>query len=309
MLIHLFNNFHNGDLLFNEPVVRNLCKNNPHHTFVLFSQYNSYIFKDIPNLTVQLEMQYNNNFFFTIINQEHIVFNLWVGALASQYHITGFDIPSLECNIPNYFTSFKKILTYINETYHFNINFDNYSENTYLPKLPDTDISDFLSWKENRDNNNKLVFYYNYLPQSNQQIFTEDHSSFIINLASNMPDCTFIVPKSSPEIKNYTLAHKNLIICEEQFNYKEDITCENLIKNQKILEHCNYSIHFDIGACFYYICESSKTSDNTILYLTKNTGYYNILRSAYKDISKKTILLLSNNVEDAYLKINSIINK
>ena len=267
------------------------------------------MFKDIPNLTIQLAVQYDNNFFFNIINTEHIVFNLWIAALGTQSHITGFDLSSLECNLPNYFTAFKKMINYINATHKFNINFDDYSEDTYLPRLPDTDISDFLRWKENRGNNNKLIFYYNYLPQSGQGIFTQDHSTFIINLATNMPECTFIVPKFCPEIKNYTLTHNNVIICQEHFNYKEDITCENLVKNQKILEECDYSIHFDIGACFYYVCESSKGANNIVLYLTKTNYYYNNLQSNSKDINQKTIMLLSNNVADAYLKLDSIINK
>ena len=29
MNILLYNNFHIGDLLFNQPIIKNLCKNNP----------------------------------------------------------------------------------------------------------------------------------------------------------------------------------------------------------------------------------------------------------------------------------------
>ena len=72
MIIHLFNNYHNGDLFFNQPVIRNLCINNPDISFVLFCRYNTYIFKDIPNLTVNLAVPYRDNFLFLDNRQRRV---------------------------------------------------------------------------------------------------------------------------------------------------------------------------------------------------------------------------------------------
>ena len=70
MNILLYNNFHIGDLLFNQPIIKNLCKNNPNYTFKLYCNYNTYIFKDIPNLDVIVSGIFPapHTTFFTIIN-------------------------------------------------------------------------------------------------------------------------------------------------------------------------------------------------------------------------------------------------
>ena len=81
MRIHLFNHYHNGDLFLNEPIIRNLCKNNSEHTFTMFCNYNSYIFKDIPNLTISLQNPYPNGSQFYYFSSDILVINIWVYAL------------------------------------------------------------------------------------------------------------------------------------------------------------------------------------------------------------------------------------
>jgi hypothetical protein len=313
MKIHLFNNFHNGDLFLNQPVIRNLCINNPDISFELFCKYNSYIFTDIPNLTTQLSAPYPNNFLFKYINNEHIVINLWIAAFTINPEITGINsYEKLECNLEMYFTVFQKLLYYINTRYNIDIKFDNYSEDKYLPKIPDVDISDFLLWKNNRGNNNKLVFYYNYYPKSGQTISVDNHDSIIINLSKSFPNYTFIIPNSTPTIDDYinnNTLFKNIINCSQYFNCKEDITCENLCKNQKILEHCEYSIHFDIGACFYYVCDSSRTSKNISIHIGVKDYFFNNIHLASPTIKNKSRFILSNHAANTYLKLCDILNE
>ena len=54
MKIVLYQHFHNGDILFNQPFVRILCKNNPNYQFEYCANYNSYLFSDIPNIQFKL---------------------------------------------------------------------------------------------------------------------------------------------------------------------------------------------------------------------------------------------------------------
>lgn len=314
MLIHLYNNFHNGDLLFNEPVIRNLCTNNPEHTFVMFCTYNSFIFKDIPNLTVELSTPYDRNIFFYIINPNHIAINLHIGALHNQSNITFLQLCDLELHLENYFTAFKRILNYIKNTHNIDIKFEDFSRPLYLPHIPTANISEFLSWKQNNPTKQKLVFYYNYSPKSGQQIPFDDHDIFLINLANNFTNCTFIIPKYTEKLRDYienriNSSTPNIISCEESFNCKEDKSCENLTKLQKILENCDYSIHFDIGACFYYYNDSYLQSNNIPIHICVNEYYPNRLGQNIPEIRNKTKTIITTCIADAYLKLQDALNE
>ena len=309
MRIHLFNYYHNGDLFLNEPIIRNLCKNNPNHTFTMFCNYNSYIFKDIPNLTISLQSPYPNGCQFYYFSSDILVINLWIYALSYCENITSFNLSHLECNLPNYVIAFKRMLEYIYTNHHIKINFDEFFEDI-LPVVPDTDISQFIKWY-NRRTDKKLVFYYNYSPKSGQTI-PFDHDRLVINLANNFPNYIFIVPKFTEIMCNYInnkgRDSSNIISCEEKFNCIEDITCENLCKIQKIIEQCDYSIHYDIGACFYYCNKSTLTSKNIPIHISINSFYYNNLTSISLPIKNKTKLLIANNNNEAYLKLHDILS-
>ena len=315
MRIHLFNHYHNGDLFLNEPIIRNLCKNNSEHTFTMFCNYNSYIFKDIPNLTISLQNPYPNGSQFYYFSSDILVINIWVYALSLCENITTFNLSQLECNLPNYVIGFKRMLEYIYVNHQIKINFDDFSEDIYLPNVPDTDISKFINWNNNRINSNpnqKIIFYYNYIPKSFQTISSEDHDRLIINLAEYFSNYIFIIPKFSEIMHNYInnkdKDSSNIISCEEKFNCIEDITCENLCKIQKIIENCDYSIHYDIGACFYYCNKSTITSKNIPINISINSFYYNNLTSISLSIKNKTKLLIANNNNEAYLKLKDTIS-
>jgi len=312
MRIHLFNYYHNGDLFLNEPIVRNLCKNNPEHTFTIFCKYNSYIFKNIPNLTINLQTPYPNGYQFYYFSSDILVINIWIYALSLCENITTFNLSQLECNLPNYIIAFKRMLEYIYVNHQIKINFDDFSEDIYLPIVPDTDVSQFTIWNSIINNINtcrKLVFYYNYSPQSGQNI-PVDHDRVIINLAEYFSNYIFIIPKFSEIMRNYinNKDSSNIISCEEQFNCIEDSSCENLCKIQKIIEYCDYSIHYDIGACFYYCNKSTITSKNIPIHISINSFYYNNLTSISLSIKNKTKLLIANNNNEAYLKLKDTIS-
>jgi hypothetical protein len=312
MIIKLYNHYHIGDLLFNQPIIRNLCKNNPHHTFILYCNYNSYLFKDITNLTVDTTGNFpnNHNIFFNIIDNDTISINLWIAALAINQPITNMGLQDIECNIGNYIIALKRMLEFFKNNFNIIINLEDYDEYSDLPIIPDTDISEFIQWNSNRTNNNKLVFYYNYNPKSNQSVPINDHNTFIIEIAQSFTNNIFILPSFTDEIKADIIKYSinNIISCEEKFNCKQNsITCEHLCKIQKIIELCDYSIHFDVGACMYYINNKITNSKNIPIHIATSNTYPTYLSNNSIRIKNKIKRIISNNIIDIYFQLDTIL--
>lgn len=305
MKIHLFNNFYNGDLFFNQPIVKNICKNNPEHIFTMFCNYNTYIFRDIPNLNISTHVPYTPDILYTITN-DILIINLWIGSLFNNKHITHTTQEDIECNVHNYIIAFKNLLAHIKDTTGIIINLDNFTEDVYLPVIPFVDISDFKSWNKSRDNSSKLIYYPNYYPKSGQQISINNHDDFIYHLALTYPNYIFLVPKLSEQMREKNIS--NIIDCETKFNCKETNSCENLCKLQKIIEECNYSIHFDIGACFYYINSMTPFSKNSIIHIGVSDFYYKNMIKNFPSIIPKTTFLYVDNIASGYLKLRDILD-
>jgi hypothetical protein len=305
MNIHLYNNFHNGDLLFNQPIVKNLCKNNKHHTFTMFCNYNSYIFSDISNLKIVYTMPYTyNGKVYEIINNNTLSLNLWCYALTTFKNVTGLDLDEIELNLPNIVRILKIVFNEIKSKHEIIINLDDYTEELYLPVIPSVNLDDFLKWYNNFKNK-KLIFYYNYAPASGQKIPVTNHDEIIIKLSKKFPELIFILPKFTENIDKYIsdFNTSNLVNCESTFNCKQDIDCINLCKLQKIIEYCDYSIHYDIGASFYFCNSNLSTSKNIPLYLTSNIYYLQRLQTL-NVVKNKTIYFVINNENEAYLKLD-----
>ena len=312
MNILLYNNFHIGDLLFNQPIIKNLCKNNPNYTFKLYCNYNTYIFKDIPNFDVIISGIFPAppTIFFTIINENTVAINLWIAALASNYSITGLKLDDIECNIHNYTIAFKRILDFIKDNSKIAINLEDYNDNIHLPVIPDTDISEFIDWNSKKKDLKKLVFYYNYTPKSGQTVAINDHNTFIVDIAQVFVDCIFIIPNFTPEIEHNIAKSSitNIISCEKDFNCKQNpISCEHLSKIQKIIEHCDYSIHFDIGACMYYINNNIEFSKNIPIHISVSDVYPSRLMCNSDKIKNKMKLIISTNIVNTYLQLENIL--
>jgi hypothetical protein len=326
MKINLYNHYHIGDLLLNEPVIRNLCINNPTHEFTMMCHYNIYMYKDIPNLKViYVNPNLEDRTFYTISqdeNKEKILnINLWIIPIfefmcntlpEEKVKYIKEDNSNLECNIKTYFGCFKRALEYIQTKEGIKLEFEEYDDVKYLPKLPEADINEFHKWNLNRDQTKKLVFYYNYLPRSGQRIPIFHHDNFIIQMAESHPNYIFILPTFSRRLRNYVRQKSmhsfvNLIECEKQFNCRQTVICENLFKIQKIVELCDYSIHFDIGACFFYLNNRTKTSKNIPIHLSVKEYYFNNLMENSEEIKKKTIFILADNQDIAYSKIKDIL--
>jgi hypothetical protein len=311
MKIILYNHYHNGDLFLNQPIVRNICFNNPLHCFTMVCKYNTYIFKDIPGLYID---SFNNNLYlnehitnmFGRLDENTIFINLWVGPLIND---TLSDIPlnRIECNIKSYVTNFKKILELIYDTLNINLCIDDFNQYSYLPIIPAVDISDFINWFNLKENKH-LVFYYNYLPKSFQTIPISSHNKLITDLAVKFTNKIFIIPKITPElsilINNIGLT--NIMCCSKDFNCPETVSCENLCKVERIAEMCGYSIHFDIGACFYYVNSLRAYSNTQSIHISVNNKYYNNLLEHFPQIAKKITFMEASIQDIVYLKLVDI---
>jgi len=313
MKILLYNTYHNGDLFFNQSIVRTLCKKNPNHSFTVVCRYNSYIFSEIQNLTISHDVQEfisrESNLYF-VIDNETIAINIWIGALFMNPAITNTTLPDLECNMSGYVKAFQSVLFHIHHELDIKIEVDEYDTMTYMPIIPKTDMSLFQDWYHNRDTTRTYVFYYNYLPKSGQYIPIQNHDVFVFELANIYPHHTFLIPTISPELemKLHESDIKNVIDCYKQFGLHENITCDNLCALERILQVCDYSIHFDIGACFYYLNQSSITSKNTIIHVGKDSYYYDNMYTNYSDFLKhKWTFLQADDAAGVHLKLKDIL--
>jgi hypothetical protein len=320
MKVHFYNYAHNGDHFLVQPIVRNLCLNNPDIDFTLYCNYNTYIYSNIPNLKIYIAALYpppTDCTFFRKVDDNTIAFNLWIGALLFgfyQKHVnSNTTLHDIECSMAEYMNIFRHLLEYVKNTYNISLNFEKYSEDKYLPIIPECNISLFHEWNKNRTNTKKLIFYYNYQRRSGQILPFYEHDDFIINIAEQCPQYIFILPMFTQRLDDYVKSKPegdvNIINCEKMFNCIETISCENLCKIQKICNQCDYSIHYDIGPCLYYVNNETPTSKNIPIHVTAFPLYSKNILADCPKIRTKTIVVEAHNPHEANTKLREILNK
>jgi hypothetical protein len=313
MKIYLFNCYHNGDLYFNQSIIRNICKNNQQYEFTMFCKYNSFIFSEIPNLHIDIGDSINyfiekSNECFFLTDNNILAINLWIFPL-SKYHPSSSH-SEIECNIKNYVDTFQKLLIDIQHKYNITLCIDNFTIETYIPVLPYVNLDDFEVWNNNRDPTKQLVLYYNYRPFSGQKVSINNHDMCILGLAKMCTNTIFLIADLSDNLANEIKINNinNIIDCKTQFNCIPTKTCENICKIQKIAEKCKYSIHFDIGACFYYLNNAIlSNTTNITLHLGHSDFIYNNITKDFPTVQSKVRYIHSENDIDAYLKLEDII--
>lgn len=288
MNIIFYNEAHTGDLLFTKSFLTQFCQLNKKFNISYVIQYNSFLFSDISNLNIIIpnnnnEYNYtdfngnyidpinfitinndiynnyikifNNNFDnvnYTIIDN-NIYIKLWL-----KYHTNNYTFAELECNIVNVNKYYNNIINNINNKYNLNINLiNNYN---LLYDIPYTNIDNFLLFKKY----NKIIFYYNYNPNTQYARELDNHDLNIDILANKYKDyiiCCALKP-------NYKY---NNVISLEDFGYIKDPSCENIAKAVYCAMNCDYVISFDIGACFYY-CNNKFNEIFKGIWIHKNTN-------------------------------------
>ena len=296
MLFVFYNTFSNGDYFMARNIVKIISEQNKDHQFKIFTNFNSYLFRDIENLEYLCDPtipfghpeKYSNYLFFrkydkqpyVRLNENVILLNTCCSGLNT------FVGQNAECNIILLGEAMKRCLHKIQETEGITLRFE-YIPIDLLPILPSTNIDLFLDWKRDKG---EVVFYYNYLsktgailpivPKSEHDY--DDHDEVVLNLSLAFPMKTFILPRMSSTLKQYK--RPNIVSCEELFDCPELPTCENLCKLIRIANLCSYSFHFDIGACFYYLHSQLFEGSNTIVHVGVTPMYYTLLRNSLVEI-------------------------
>jgi hypothetical protein len=327
MKIFFYNIYNLGDLLFNKSILQTICQSNNNHTLFMISRYNSYLFSDIPNLQhiffdnidkTYIDLCNKNNICYFIDNDTDSIFiNLWIGTTIFNI-ISNLTVKDCECNLINQFILTQHIFNHIysNCNILININYNINEMNSLLPIIPKTDISFFLKWYE-INKNHKLIMYFNYTPKSGQMIPFGSHNDIVLHLAKHNPNSYILLPfiPNDLQLLINKLQINNIINCSILFDCIENKSCENISKIIKISEYCDYSIHFDIGACFYYINQNIYNSNNLILHIGINNDYYNSLINNFSQNDQtymrnyKIKLLLSHNESAIISNIDQYILK
>ena len=166
----------------------------------------------------------------------------------------------------------------INNNYNLNLIIIN--DINLLPTIPETNIDDFLKFK----NNKKIIFYYNYYGNATQK-FDINHDDNIIKLSNKYNDyvicCAF-----KPNVNN------NNIISLEYFNYIKEPSCENVAKAYYCAINSDIVYTFDTGACFYYLNNDFNKMFKGILYHVQcvdDNRYYTRINNQLENDKIKSI--------------------
>ena len=277
-MLYLFYHIgHIGDTFHTQRIIQNIIHCNPDKEILFYTPNNQFIQHDISNNMLEkneetkdiigiIELIQTNPF--TLVATIDDISLIQIGI--NKFKNNGFEF--WEMNPISYQEVIIEYLKDIEKNCGFEIKYNPLSPLELLPKIPSTNIDSFLEWR--KVNSQPLLFYYNYLPKSAQHtscMTEEEHMSVILHILSINPKYTVLVPK-------YDGSHPQIICCKSKFNCIETITCENVYKLTKIQELCDYSVHFDIGACMTYMNRDFFTRRNTILHFNINSsGYTDIL--------------------------------
>jgi len=290
-------NYHIGDIFFFKSFLNKFCKiNNNIYLLLQSKEYkcnNYFLFLDIPNLTllndnnIYIMYVYDN---LKIINNK-IYINIWCG-VCDKFGET--NVKNIECNLKNINNYYNNIINYINNIYNLNYNLIpiDYIE---LPKIPYTNIDNFLEFKENK----KIIFYYNMYPKSGQ-LFPIDNHDIIIDKLSNIYKDYYIICSNKTNINK-----SNVINTEDKFNNFFTYDGENIAKYIYYALNSDIIIIYDIGACFYILNEKILNYKGKIIHINCNNYYYNSIKSVLN--IENYINLTVNNSGEIIKKILNII--
>jgi len=279
---------HIGDTFQTQKVVQNIIHCNTNTKTFFYMNKNFFIHSDI---SANLLMTQNEKLLEAIhinhkhphkmiaqINKDIVLIDINQGKLLN------YGIHTAEMNPESYQTGIVTFFDKLRNDKIIDLNYTVLENKDLIPEIPATNIDLFLEWRKLIKN--PLIFYNNYFPKSGQLIpcMTDyEHDQVIIHIAKINPHYIILVPKYTEGIKDIP----NIVSCEKSFNCKETITCENIYKQLKIQDFCNYSIIYEIGACFIYMNTDAFLKKNTILQFTTNDNgsYHKLVTDFLKSIN------------------------
>lgn len=326
MEVILFNTANNGDTFLVQEMVKRLCRDNPSVKFFFLAYSNFWFYKNIPNLTCigenaaytkQIESSdYVRSFQnddmlknmldicqrfrdqpFKLLNEKQLAINTWISGATTAYG----KIIDLECNLvtlQNVFINIIQSVKHIQPLEYIPL-----TPLELIPSYPTTVPDSFTTWqKEHLDK--ELIFYYNYQGFSGSCVVLNEiqHNLIIYNLAMKMPTKYILIPRLPDSLKfmleKYAIF--NVIDCRSKFSIIETPDCKNLVDISAIASQCSYSIHFDVGACFYYLNKNElfvNPVKNTILQIGRNPYYYNHFLKIIQSIKLLNTIEVNKKIE------------
>jgi hypothetical protein len=321
MDIFLFNTANNGDTFLVQEMVKQLCKENPSIKFYYLAYSNFFFYQQIPNLicigndaqyTKTIESNdyvrtYQNNEQikhmldicqrfrdqpFKMLNENQLAINTWISGATTAYG----KIIDLECNLITLQNTFIHILESVKHIQR--LKYTPLSPLQLIPSFPTPIPYSFIEWKNNHSDK-ELIFYYNYQGFSGSCVVLNEfqHNLIIFNLAILLPTKYILVPRISDNLQKLLTSHSinNVVDCRKEFGIIETPDCKNLVDISVIAGQCSTSIHFDVGANFYYFNTNQlfdkDNNKHTILQIGRNPYYYNHFLKIIQSVK------LLNNIE------------
>lgn len=308
----VFYNFWNfGDIYFSQPYISNIIKNNPNYDFYYACKQGDFIFNNVKDLKIvdltifiDLTNKSHTHYFYNQ-NKKILFINTWVVPMHFKYMKYNI-IPDTVIDILHQYNI--QTIEDINKNFNFNIIFD--KDINIIPELPIIDLTSYDNFKK-QNNDKTIIFYYNYLPQSGQQVpvkTEEDHNKIIVKLSNNNNNIILLPEINEKLDKIIKIFNKNNIYdANKLFNLDINRKCYNIIYYGWICMKCNYSIHYDSGRAFTYINNYAVNNDfiTKRLHISNNNDYYQRMNK----IIKKNICssLICCNVEQIINKLNELI--
>ena len=288
----LFNPYHIGDLFSIQQIVRAFAESNPtirvelavYTSFFLFS-----VLDCLPNVSVINIHAHPLQALLTGISKERTFIKLSNTTYVINFSGLQFICPlRLECHYMNLHTAMEIAVQNANMRWRTHLAMRPCTDQqTLIPCIPDTDCSLFDIWRDAHPDT-VCIMYYNFLPCSGQSIgiLPESHDRIIKAICSLFQDAAILVPMHMTDVT--ATPPPNLLYCEDMFGCTVAPDCENLCKLTKMELRCTVSVHFDIGACFYYAGSMLyKDSTCTILHASQNHHYYRYLKENFGAISEE----------------------
>ncbi len=306
MKICFISNNHIGDSFFAYPHIKWICENNKDITFYLLIFCGYELFTDIPNLKKLQDLnykkelingeppQFNSNldpkllnitytnqleniFTFDYKNETYIAFNIWCVSLGMTYED--------DLNAEKMQKGFYNNLNKLNEKFNLNI-VNKYINNLdLLPKIKDVEINKFVEW--NNTTNKKKVFIYNYIPRS-MNYHVNIHNA-IFSLVKKYSNINFIIAMYQDNLKNLP----NVKFCDIDFECTKDISCKNLLMEEKISRYCDLVIIMPTGSAMFFL-NKNISSYNNKKYMLENEKYTNKLNSYYNYCINSNMKIIEN---------------
>jgi hypothetical protein len=245
------------------------------------------------------------------VDQDTFAVNMWIDPIYN----TLKPKHDIECHPIHLYNIMREVVEMINQTTLLRLKFpiDAIADIQKLPSLSDVSLPDQVtSFIQKVVQEQKCIFYYNFYSKSGDlsPIRTqEEHNKVIQLLSERFKDHYIIVPTSD----GYSY-ESNVICCDRLLGFKQDPSCENITYLAIIADACDVSVHFTIGACFYYMNRNiadPKSNKKKILIYKDRSYYYETHIEIIKSLKGTTELLNMGQcytVEDVCQRLPSTIS-